>query len=95
MDEPIEQNEIDFYQQNMGKLIVTQAYGDWRAGVPRGMVYGIAVLNGNNNPQRHIEQEEKYFYIKKEQYSERNWLGYVIREGVDLELAIPLPRQED
>jgi hypothetical protein len=66
-----------FELANAQNLVGVAAWGDWQAGVPKGMVGVLATLGGTRAPGR----TEHWFVVPQDEYEARNHFGFVIDEA--------------
>ncbi len=69
-------DERAFYAEHADDLIVTAAYGDWHARVPKGMVGVVARLGRNRH--RAVESGERYFLVAEDEYDARGRFGFIV-----------------
>jgi len=68
-----------FYKVNKDSLIVTCAWGDWKEGVPKGMVLALAKIGGRKN----YGGTESYWLVPETEYNndydrEKNKFGFIV-----------------
>jgi len=71
----------EFDAAHTNDLVVIEAKGDFKKGVPRGYAEGIATVGGIQTGKR-----SKWF-IKIDRYQQRDQFGYIIDPSVDLEVS--------
>lgn len=63
-----------FEDATKDSLVVICAWGDWKDGVPKGMVQCIATVGGN----RGVDATERTFLVPSEEYAKDRPFGFVI-----------------
>ena len=72
-----------FQQENVNNYVVVCAFGDWKEGVPKGMVGVAATLGG----RRDNDSKERWFLVPAEEYSGyRSHNGFVVNPSKHQEI---------
>jgi len=73
LGESVEKDRTTFEKENINNWVVTSAYGDWHANVPKGKVGVVATLGGNRD-----YSNSKQFLIDEAEYKNRGQFDFVI-----------------
>jgi len=71
--------EEAFEKETADKWVVISACGDWKTGVPKGMVEVFATLGGKRTSADH--QAGRTFLVTAEEYDKRTSFGFVVDES--------------
>jgi hypothetical protein len=74
-------DERQFHKDHANDYLVESASGDWKNGVPKGMVYCFAVRGGRTEGGMYASTDSKYFLVPEKEYATRGNMSFVIDES--------------